>query len=163
MIKATEGNDCPQRIGPWVPERLIGSGAVASVYLCENKEGVRAAVKWINHAHGPLVGRFQREIESLRRLTHPGVTRFVDAGEMDGRPYLAMEHISGSDLRLYTTKLHQRPSAERYGRCRAIGRALLDALEYIHKFGLVHRDVKPSNVLISDEDRVVLGDFGVVM
>lgn len=155
-------NDCPQVIGPWTPLRLIGSGAVASVYLCEDAAGTRAAVKWLNHAHGPLVGRFQREIQSLRKLEHPGVTRFVDAGEMEGRPYLAMEHISGSDLRLYTTKLHQRPSAERYGRCRAIGRTLADALEYIHKFGLVHRDVKPSNVLISDEDRIVLGDFGVV-
>ncbi|MBC8454828.1 MAG: protein kinase [Deltaproteobacteria bacterium] len=142
--------------------RLIGSGAVASVYLCENDAGDRAAVKWLNHAHGHLLGRFRREIESLRKLNHPGVTRFVDAGDVDGRPYLAMEHISGTDLRRYTTKLHQRPSAERYARCRAIGRALSDALEYIHKYGLVHRDVKPSNVFISDEDRVVLGDFGVV-
>lgn len=162
MTESRDGNDCPESIGPWVPVRLIGSGAVASVYLCENDAGDRAAVKWLNHAHGHLLGRFRREIESLRKLNHPGVTRFVDAGDVDGRPYLAMEHISGTDLRRYTTKLHQRPSAERYARCRAIGRALSDALEYIHKYGLVHRDVKPSNVFISDEDRVVLGDFGVV-
>ena len=162
MTGLRSDNDCPQSIGSWVPLRLIGSGAVASVYLCENSSGAQAAVKWLNHAHGPLVGRFQREIDSLRKLNHPGVTSFVDAGEAEGRPFLAMEHIKGTDLRLYTSKLHQRPSAERYGRCRAIGRSLAAALEHIHKIGLIHRDVKPSNVLISEDDRVVLGDFGVV-
>ena len=152
----------PQTIGHWVPSRLIGSGAVASVYLCTDAEGRSAAVKWMNQSHGPLVRRFLREIESLKRLRHPGVTRFVDAGEAEGRPYLAMEHVSGVDLRLFTTKLHKRPSAERYERCRTIGRVLCEALEHIHSIGLVHRDVKPSNVLISEADRVVLGDFGVV-
>ena len=152
----------PQTIGHWIPSRLIGSGAVASVYLCTDAEGRSAAVKWMNQSHGPLVRRFLREIESLKRLRHPGVTRFIDAGEAEGRPYLAMEHVSGVDLRLFTTKLHKRPSAERYERCRTIGRVLCEALEHIHSIGLVHRDVKPSNVLISEADRVVLGDFGVV-
>ena len=155
-------DDCPPSIGSWMPERLIGSGAVAAVYLCHDARGRTAAVKWLNHGSGPLVGRFLREVDSLRRLDHPGVTRFIDSGEASGRPFLAMEHVSGSDLRLYTTKLHKRPSAERYARCRAIGRSLADALEHIHMAGLVHRDVKPSNVLISEGDRVVLGDFGVV-
>lgn len=155
-------DECPNSIGPWMPERLIGSGAVAAVYLCQDERGRSAAVKWLNHGNGPLVARFLREVESLRRLDHKGVTRFIDAGDADGRPYLAMEHVDGTDLRLYTTKLHKRPSAERYGRCRAIGRSLSDALEHIHDAGLVHRDVKPSNVLVSEDDRIVLGDFGVV-
>lgn len=159
---SNQSEDCPRTIGPWIPERLIGSGAVAAVYLCTDDRGRTAAVKWLNHGNGPLVGRFRREIESLRRLDHPGVTRFIDSGEADGRPFLAMEHVAGTDLRLYASKLHKRPSAERYARCRSIGRSLADALAHIHGIGLVHRDVKPSNVLISDEGRVVLGDFGVV-
>ena len=152
----------PEQIGRWHPHRLIGSGAVASVYLCTDDEGQEAAVKLLNHTHGPLVQRFQREIESLRRLDHPGVTSFIDAGDSKGRPFLAMEHVAGTDLRLYTAKLHKRPSAERYARCRGIARSLCDALSHIHQIGLVHRDVKPSNVLVSDDERVVLGDFGVV-
>ena len=154
--------DCPELIGPWRPQRLIGSGAVASVYLCTDDAGQEAAVKWLNHSEGPLVGRFLREIDSLRRLSHPGVTRFIDSGESEGRPYLAMEHVNGLDLRLFTAKLHKRPSAERYSRCRTIGRALCDALEHIHRVGMVHRDVKPSNVFVADDGRIVLGDFGVV-
>ena len=98
--------ECPESIGPWTPERLIGSGAVAAVYLCSDELGRTAAVKWLNHDRGPLVGRFLREIESLRRLDHPGVTRFIDAGEADNRPYLAMEHVPGTDLRVYAAKLH---------------------------------------------------------
>jgi len=116
----------------------------------------------MNRSHIHLISRFRREIESLKRLNHPGVTSFIDSGEAEGRPFLAMEHVAGTDLRLFTEKLHKRPSAERYNRCRAIGRALCDALSHIHSIGLVHRDVKPSNVLISYDDRVVLGDFGVV-
>lgn len=156
------GTDVPATIGSWTPIRMIGSGAVASVYVCRDPQGREAAVKWMNMSHIHLISRFQREIESLKRLNHPGVTSFIDSGEAEGRPFLAMEHVAGTDLRLFTEKLHKRPSAERYSRCRAIGRALCDALSHIHSIGLVHRDVKPSNVLISGDDRVVLGDFGVV-
>jgi len=154
--------DCPGLIGAWSPDRLIGRGAVAAVYLCRGPENQVAAVKWMNHSHGPLVSRFLREIDSLKKLNHPGVTKYIDSGEHLGRPFLVMEHVEGTDLRVHTAKLHKRPSAERYARCRSIGRILCDALEHIHRTGMVHRDVKPSNVLIGDDGRVVLGDFGVV-
>jgi tRNA A-37 threonylcarbamoyl transferase component Bud32 len=149
-------------IGVWTPIRLIGSGAVASVYMCRDATGREAAVKWMNHSHVHLISRFKREIESLKRLKHPAVTSYIDSGEEKGRPFLAMEHVVGTDLRLFAEKLHKRPSSERYSRCRSIGRSLCDALTHIHSIGLVHRDVKPSNVLISNDDRVVLSDFGVV-
>ena len=152
----------PERIGRWVPERLVGRGAVAAVYLCRDTDGEPVAVKWMDQPHEPLMDRFEREIQILKRLEHPGVIRILDSGACEGRPYMAMEFVEGQDLSLYATKLHQRPPWERYDRCRAIGHALCEALEYIHSQGLVHRDLKPSNVLISRDDRVVLTDFGVV-
>ena len=152
----------PERIGEWVPERLIGRGAVSAVYLCRAADGAPVAVKWMDLPHAPLMDRFEREIQILTRLDHPGVIRTLGHGEADGRPFMAMEFVEGQDLGLFTSKLHQRPPWERYERCRSIGRALCEALEYIHSCGLVHRDLKPSNVLISRDERVVLTDFGVV-
>ena len=89
---------CPGTIGPWVPERLIGRGAVAAVYLCRGPNDQVAAVKWMNHPHGPLVGRFLREIDSLKKFNHPGVTKYIDSGEHLNRPFLAMEHIDRLNL-----------------------------------------------------------------
>ena len=88
-------------IGVWTPIRLIGSGAVASVYMCRDATGREAAVKWMNHSHVHLISRFKREIESLKRLKHPAVTSYIDSGEEKGRPFLAMEHVVGTDLRLF--------------------------------------------------------------
>jgi tRNA A-37 threonylcarbamoyl transferase component Bud32 len=152
----------PDRIGRWVPERLIGRGAVAAVYLARDLDGSPVAVKWMDHPHPALMDRFEREIQILTELDHPGVIRTLDHGICHDRPFLAMEFIEGQDLSLYASKLHQRPPWERYARCRAIGEALCEALQYIHARGLVHRDLKPSNVLIARDDRVILADFGVV-
>jgi len=157
-----ESMSFPERIGEWIPERLIGRGAVAAVYLCRGADGQPVAVKWMDQPHAPLVDRFEREIHILKRLDHPGVVRTLGHGVSEGRPFMAMEYVEGQDLSLFTTKLHQRPPRERYDRCRAIGQALCEALAYLHEQGLVHRDLKPSNVLISRDDRVVLSDFGVV-
>ena len=152
----------PQQIGPYVPERLLGRGAMAAVYLCRQADGGAVAVKWLDDAHQALVERFDRECRSLADLSHPGIVGYHAHGEHLGRPYLAMEYIEGTELRVYLDKLHRRPPAERYARCRAIGVALCGALEHLHARGLVHRDVKPTNVLMADDGRVVLSDLGVV-
>ena len=114
------------------------------------------------HVDRLLVRRFEREIASLRRLDHPGIVGFLEHGVHLGRPYYVMDHIDGIDLRLYSEKLAQRPPKERYARCRLIGRSLSETLAYLHSQGLVHRDVKPSNVLVAHDQRIVLTDFGVV-
>ena len=155
-------DDFPQSIGPFVPERLLGRGAMAAVYLCRSASGRACAVKWLDDAHQALVDRFDRECRSLADLDHPGIVAYEAHGSHLGRPYLAMEYVEGTELRVYIDKLHRRPPAERYGRCRAIGAALCDALTHLHSRGLVHRDVKPTNVLIADDGRVLLSDLGIV-
>ncbi len=152
----------PSRIGTWVPERLLGRGAIATVYLCRGEDGAAGALKWLHDDHPALVRRFRRECSVLARLEHECIVRWLDDGMHEGRPYLVMEHVEGSDLRVYSPKLHQRPPIERYTRVRAIGVALCGALAFLHERGLVHRDLKPSNVLIGDDDRILLTDFGVV-
>ncbi len=162
MSPPSPSSPFPARIGAWVPERLLGRGAIATVYLCRGEDGRPAALKWLHDDHPALVRRFRRECRVLSELAHPGIVRWLDDGLHEGRPYLVMEHIEGSDLRVYAPKLHQRPPGERYTRTRAIGVALCEALAFLHARGLVHRDLKPSNVLIGDDDRIVLTDFGVV-
>ena len=161
-VSRSAGTHFPERIGRWIPERLIGRGAVAAVYLSRDEDGNPVAIKWMDQPHDALMQRFEREIKILRRLEHPGIIRTLDHGREDGRPYMVMEYIDGQDLSLYSSKLHQRPPWERYARCRAIGEELCAALQYIHSHGLIHRDVKPSNVLIARDDRVILPDFGIV-
>lgn len=135
---------------------------MAAVYLCRAPDGGPAALKWLDHPHPPLLRRFRLEIQALKRLQHPGIVEFRDHGVFDGRPFLVMEYVDGSDLREYARKLHLRPPAERYSRCRTVGQSLAESLSAMHSDGLIHRDVKPSNVLVDSTGRVVLTDFGVI-
>jgi hypothetical protein len=155
-------HDFPDRIGEWIPERVIGRGAVAGVYLCRDAAGDEVALKWMDASMSIHFERFEREIHVLARLDHPSIVGYRDHGVFQGRPFLVMDYIEGQDLRLFASKLHLRPPAERYLRTRTIGIALCEALAMLHDAGLVHRDVKPSNVMIAQDDRVVLTDFGVV-
>jgi len=152
----------PPKIGPYVPERLLGRGAMAAVYLCRDPQGGPVAVKWLDDAHQALVERFDRECRALAELNHPSIVGWRDHGAFLGRPYLVMEYVEGTELRVYIDKLHRRPPAERYVRCRSIGVELCGALDHLHARGLVHRDIKPTNVLMAVDDRVVLSDLGVV-
>jgi hypothetical protein len=156
------GDDTPAQIGDYLPERLLGRGAMAEVYLCRAPDGAAVALKWLTTTHPPLVRRFEREIAVLARLRHPSLVRHLDDGAHEGRRFLVMEYVEGLDLRLYAKKLRTRPLVERYARARTIGRALAEGLEHLHAAELVHRDLKPSNVLVEESGRVVLTDLGVV-
>lgn len=152
----------PERIGPYVTEELVGRGGMAAVYRCRDPNGELVAVKWLHHPSPSLAQRFAREIRSLSRLDHPGVVRYLGHGEHAGRAYLVMEYLEGEDLRLLAMKLRNLPTLERYQRVRALAIHLAEALAYIHGEGLIHRDVKPSNVRVLDGDACVLTDFGIV-
>ena len=101
--------------------------------------------------------RFSREAELAMSLEHPNVVPIHDAGDIDGRLYLAMRYVEGTDLRA----LLQAEVALDPARALAICRQVASALDAAHAQGLVHRDVKPSNVLLDASEHVYLADFGL--
>lgn len=144
----------------FVIERPVASGGMGSVfYATDLVEGRPVAVKVMDHAHEAARERFHREARVLSELAHPCLVRYVAHGETaSGEPYLAMEWLEGEDLsrRLEAGPL---PPAE----ATALVRRIADGLAQAHARGVVHRDVKPSNVfLIAGEARqAVLLDFGI--
>ena len=103
----------PSQIGPYLTERLLGRGSMAAVYLCRAESGEPVAVKWLEQDHPPVLRRFMRECASLARIHHTGVVGWRGQGSHQGRPYLVMEYVEGTDLRILTPTLHERPPAER--------------------------------------------------
>lgn len=148
-------------LGPWTTERLLGAGAMAEAWLCHGPQG-RAAVKWFYDGSPAARARFERETAAMSRLSHPAIVSLLDRGETAGRPWLAMPLVDGGDLRQHALRARTRPPGERARRARVIAATLASALEQVHRSGLVHRDVKPSNVLLGEDGRAWLTDFGAV-
>jgi serine/threonine protein kinase len=142
------------RLGP-----MLGSGGVAEVYRAFDERLHRdVAIKLFRSDVADQLHRHEAEMRTLARLDHPSLVTVLDAGEDDaiGRPYLVMSLVEGPTL----------AEELRYGalpsdRVAEIGIALADGLAYVHSQGLIHRDVKPANVLISADGRVHLADFGI--
>jgi serine/threonine-protein kinase len=123
------------------------------------REGRPVAIK-IPHpemeADPLLFDRFNREIEIGRKLDHPGVMKVLDAGE-PGKVYMVMEWVEGRLLRKLMSEQRKLPAE----RAIATTIAICDALDYIHRNGVVHRDLKPENIMIDSQDRIKLIDFGI--
>lgn len=152
----------PESIGPYLPLRLLGRGGMGEVYHCVDPRGVEVAVKWL-HKLGPSSRRrFDIEMRGMKQVDHPRLLSLLDNGEHRGRPYAVVEYIEGKDLAVYGRKLRLRPAQERIRETRRIGVALCEALAELHSHGLVHRDVKPSNVLLDRAGEVHLADLGVL-
>ncbi|NYE35975.1 hypothetical protein F4692_001079 [Nocardioides cavernae] len=151
--------------GRYEVEQALGRGGMGVVHLAlDTRMQRRVALKVMSQqlaedAEG--LARFHREAETLARLDSPHIVTIFDHGDVDGTPYLAMQHVAGGDL---GTQLKQRgpvPTAMAAAICAQVAEALHDA----HSAGIVHRDVKPANVLVRDPDAaepfVYLGDFGI--
>ena len=148
------------RLGSYVVQEFIGQGAMGVVYRAYHAELERvAAVKVLQGlaTDAESSARFRREAQAIAHMRHPNVLNVFDFGEFEGTPYMIVEFVEGGSLsaRLKRSPIDQN-SALRY--LQGIG----DALDYAHSHGIVHRDVKPANVLLGPDDAPILADFGLV-
>jgi serine/threonine-protein kinase len=154
----------PESFPGYVILNEVGKGGMGVVYRARRvSDGRLVALKRIHPAVAPkadVLARFQREVAILRKLTHPNVVAFLDAGEAGGVLYLAMEFVEG-DCADLLVKRHGPFAPERVV---ALGCQLLDALDHAHRQDVVHRDVKPGNVMLTTADgreTLKLADFGL--
>jgi eukaryotic-like serine/threonine-protein kinase len=152
-----------QRFGSFVLKQAIGQGGMSEVFLAERIEGgfaQQVALKLISQQdfHGGKAQLFSLERANLASLEHPGIARVIDGGSLsDGTLWLAMEYINGESLDVY---LQNRPSIKLREKLRLLIE-LCDAVQYAHSKLLVHRDIKRSNIMVRENGRVVLLDFGI--
>lgn len=142
---------------------LIGEGGMAKVYLADDQINNRkVAIKMIKQETSidPLnIARFQREARASATLCHPNVVRVYDVDDYEELPYMVMEYIKGKSLRdIITTR-----GCFTLEETLDIAYQLTDALVHAHQHGIIHRDVKPQNVMIQFDGRVKLGDFGIAL
>ncbi len=155
------GAPLPERIGPYRIARRIGRGGMGVVLEAHDDAGQRVALKLIRPAGTEeeqqlLVARLLREAAAIQRVQHPGVVRLIRYGDVDGAVYLAMDYVTG-----VTLKAIQRRTSLDAATLLSLTMQLLTTLQHLHAAGIIHRDIKPDNVLIDTGGRVVLADFGI--
>ncbi len=162
MLAAEDPLQPGHSLGPWRLERVIGSGGMGQVWLAQRSEGgfeQRAALKVVKRGMDTddVLKRFRRERELLAALEHPRIARIFDGGATsDGRPWLAMEYVEGEALDRWcdARSLGLRGRIELFLR-------VLDAVAFAHSRFVVHRDLKPGNILIDQRGEPKLLDFGI--
>jgi len=141
--------------------RKLGTGGMANVYLAEDEVlGRRVAIKILNDRHAgddQFVERFRREAKNAASLSHPNIVSIYDRGEAEGTYYIAMEYLDGRSLKELIVARGPAPIhiAVDYAR------QILTAIRFAHRHGIVHRDIKPHNVLVDGEGRLKVTDFGI--
>ena len=145
--------------GQYQVDREIGRGGDSRTFLAIDGEGQKVALKILHPEvlESVAADRFLREIKLASQLNHPHIARLLDSGERDWLVYLVTAFIDGPSLREVLGRNRQLSVADTL----RIGCELLDALDHAHQLGIVHRDVKPENVLISPSRGAILLDFGI--
>ena len=142
-------------------EELVGSGGMSDVFRArDNQLGRRVAIKILHERYAgdpEYLERFRTEARSVARLSHPNIVTVIDRGEDGGRQYIVFEHVDGENLK----ELVQRTGRLPVRRAVELTLAVAEGLAFAHQQGLVHRDVKPQNVLLNREGEVKVTDFGI--
>jgi eukaryotic-like serine/threonine-protein kinase len=140
--------------------RTLGAGGMATVYLAHDlRHGRDVALKVLHPDLGSALGpeRFQREIRLAARLQHPHILTVLDSGENAGRLWFTMPFVEGESLRDRLTRERQLPVADAV----RIATQAAQALQYAHQHGVIHRDVKPENLLLTEDGNTLVADFGI--
>jgi serine/threonine-protein kinase len=146
--------------GRYELEKLVGSGGMSNVFRAHDRLLERTVALKILHEQytrdDEYVERFRREARSVAQLAHPNIVTVIDRGEQDGRQYIVFEFVEGENLKdLVARGPVPVPEAVQ------LALQVAHALAFAHERGLVHRDVKPQNVLLNDEGRAMVTDFGI--
>ncbi|HYY63201.1 MAG TPA: Stk1 family PASTA domain-containing Ser/Thr kinase [Gaiellaceae bacterium] len=141
--------------------RKLGAGGMANVYLAEDQElGRRVAIKILDDRHAAddsFIERFRREAKNAAGLSHPNIVSIYDRGEAEGTYYIAMEYLAGRSLKELIVSRGPTPIRIAID----YTRQTLAALGFAHRNGIVHRDIKPHNVVVDADGRLKVTDFGI--
>jgi serine/threonine-protein kinase len=146
--------------GRYELEKLVGSGGMSNVFRAHDRLLERTVALKILHEQytrdDDYVERFRREARSVAKLAHPNIVTVIDRGEQDGRQFIVFEYVEGPNLKDLTRDgpLNVREAIE-------LTLQVARALSFAHERGLVHRDVKPQNVLLNDDGQAKVTDFGI--
>ena len=147
------------RLGPYEIVTPLGAGGMGEVYRArDTRLGRDVAVKVLREslASGTVWVRFEREARAASALSHPNICAVYDVGEAEGRPYLVMELLEGQTLRDYAGRQPAQPAV-----AIALGTQIADALEAAHAKGIIHRDIKAGNIMVTGRRHVKVLDFGL--
>ncbi len=164
----TDGGDTsglrPAHIGRYRIARTLGRGAMGVVYLAYDEAIDRqVAIKTIHRAllegedGAEWLARFRREVRAAGRCLHPNIVTVFEYGEENGVPYIVMEYVQGRELRDYLKDRQPLPLANAV----AVAVQVLHALDHAHACGVVHRDIKPGNIILLADGQVKVSDFGI--
>ena len=147
--------------GRYELEELVGEGGMSSVYRAHDAVLERRVAIKVLHEHfshdAAYVERFRREARAIARLAHPHIVTVIDRGEWKGRQFIVFEHVEGENLKELATREGPLP----VGRALQLGCQVARALVFAHELGIVHRDVKPHNVLVDPAGNAKVTDFGI--
>jgi eukaryotic-like serine/threonine-protein kinase len=147
------------KLGQYEVQEFIGEGAMGTVYRAYHEQLARTGAVKVMHAISPdkdSISRFRHEAQAIARMRHPNILNVFDFGEYQGTPYMIVEFVPGGNL---AGRMSQGP-LDRATALRFL-RGIAAGLDYAHLQGIVHRDVKPANVLLERDETPVLADFGL--